>query len=175
MDNYLKILLNKISSEEKKKNKNYDKIKILEVELVKNKNANNPNKLQSELKELNNIQVVNGKLHEIEQEILMDYTGEVEKVGNLKVGDQIRQTHIRFRNIADYEAYVNAIAEGYDAEDAIFNGYIYKISTPQFNNVKRSQYGNGCDFRHEIFEYRGNNCFIPTKRYCFVKCFDFLT
>ena len=44
-------------------------------------------------------------------------------VGNLKVGDQIRQTHIRFRNIADYEAYINAIDEGYDAEDAIFNSY----------------------------------------------------
>ena len=47
-------------------------------------------------------------------------------VGNLKIGDQIRQTHIRFRNISDYEAYINAIDEGYDAEDAIFNGYIYK-------------------------------------------------
>ena len=48
-------------------------------------------------------------------------------VGNLKVGDQIRQTHIRFRNIDDFEAYINAIDEGYDAEVAIFNGYIYKL------------------------------------------------
>ena len=96
-------------------------------------------------------------------------------VGILKVGDQIRQTRIRFRNINNYEAYINAIGEGYDAEDAIFNGYVYKINTPQFNKVNRSQYGNGCDFKHEIIEYGGNNCFIQTKGYCFVKCINFLT
>ena len=88
-------------------------------------------------------------------------------VGNLKVRDHIWQTHIRFRKIDDYEAYINKIDQDYDSEDAIFNGYIYKIETPQFNLVNRSQYGNGCDFKHEINEYRGNNCFIPTKAYCF--------
>ena len=96
-------------------------------------------------------------------------------VDNLKVGDQIKQTHIRFRNIADYEAYVNSIDEGYDAEDSISNGYIYKIKTPQFNKVNRSQYGNRCDFKRENIEDRGNSCFIPTKGYCFVKCFNFTT
>ena len=96
-------------------------------------------------------------------------------VGNLKVGDQIRQTHIRFRNFSDYEAYINSIDEGYDAEDSIFNGYIYKLNTPHFNKVNRSQYGNGCSFDKIIIEYRGNNCYIPTKRYCFVKCINYLT
>ena len=96
-------------------------------------------------------------------------------VGNLKVGDQIRQTHTRFRNIDDYEAYINSIDESYGARDAIFNGYIYKLDTPQFNKVNRSQYSNGCDFKHEVIEYRGKNCFIPTKGYCFVKCINFLT
>ena len=76
-------------------------------------------------------------------------------VGNLKVGDQIRQTHIRFRNISDYEAYINAIDQDYESEDSIFKGYLYKIDTPQFNLVHRSQYGNVCDFKHEIIEYRG--------------------
>ena len=104
MDNIIKLLLNKIKSEKKKQNKNYDKIDNLEIDLVKFKLANNPNKLQSELKELNKIQVVNKKLHEIKQEILMDYTGQFEMVGISKVGDQIRQTLIRFRNITDYEA-----------------------------------------------------------------------
>ena len=96
-------------------------------------------------------------------------------VGNLKVGDQIRQTHIRFRNIRDFEAYINAIDQDFDSEDSIYNGYIYKIDTPQFNKVNRNQYGNGCDFKHEIFEYRGNNCYIPTKGYCFIKCLIFST
>ena len=57
----------------------------------------------------------------------------------------------------------------------MLNGYIYKNNTPQFNLDGRCQYGNGCDFKHKIIEYRGNNCFIPSKRYCFVKCINFVT
>ena len=95
-------------------------------------------------------------------------------VGNLKVGDQIRQTHIRFRNIGDIEFYINSIDGGYDAGDAIFNDSIYKLKTAQFNKANRPQYGNGCCFIHEIIEYRGKKYFIPTKGYCFVKCINFL-
>ena len=50
-----------------------------------------------------------------------------------------------------------------------------KINTPLFKLVNRSQYGNGCDFKHEIIENRGSNCFIPTKGYCLVKCINHLT
>ena len=57
---------------------------------------------------------------------------------------------------------------------AILKGYIYKIDTLPFKKVNRSQYGNDCDFKHEIIEYRGNNCFIPIKGYCFVKYINFL-
>ena len=96
-------------------------------------------------------------------------------VGRLKVGDQIRQNHVRFRNFTDSDAYINSIDERYDAEDAFFNGYFYKINTPHFTVVSRSQCGNGCDFKHEIIEYRVNNCSIPTKGYCFVKCINFIT
>ena len=167
----MKSLLNKIKTEKK----NVDKINQLEIEIVKIKYANNPNKLQSELKELNKIQVIDKNLHEIKQEILQEYEGDFEMVGNLKIGDQIRQTKIRFRNISDYEAYINAIDQDYDSEDALFNGYNYKLDTPQFNKVNRSQYGNGCSFDKLIVEYRGNNCFIPTKGYFFVKCINYLT
>ena len=167
----MKSLLNKIKTEKK----NVDKINQLEIEIVKIKYANNPNKLQSELKELNKIQVIDKNLHEIKQEILQECEGDFEMVVNLKIGDQIRQTKIRFRNISDYEAYINAIDQDYDSEDVLFNGYIYKLDTPQFNKVNRSQYDNGCSFDKLIVEYRGNNCFIPTKGYCFVKCINYLT
>ena len=40
---------------------------------------------------------------------------------------------------------------------------------------QKKQNGNGCDFKHEIIEYRGNNCFIPSKGDCFIKCINFLT
>ena len=175
MSNDMKTLLNKIKSEKKKKNKNLNKIKLVEILLVRIKYADKPGKLQSALKELYKIQVIDKNLHEIKQEILQDYIGTFEMVGTLLVGDQIRQTHIRFRNMDDFEAYINSIDQDYDSDDSIFNGHIYKIDTPQFNKVNRSQYGNGCSFDRIILEYLGNNCYIPTKGYCFVKCVNFIT
>ena len=62
------------------------------------------------------------------------------------------------------ESYITAIDQDYESEEAISNGYIYKNNTTKFNLHNTSEYGNGCDFRDEIIEYRGNNCFIPTKR-----------
>ena len=56
-----------------------------------------------------------------------------------------------------------------------FNGYIYILNTSEVNRVNVSEYGNGCDFKHEIIEYRGNNCLIPTRGYCLIKCVHFST
>ena len=47
----MKLLLNKIKYEKKKKNKNLDKIRQLEKLLVNIKYANDPNKLQNALKD----------------------------------------------------------------------------------------------------------------------------
>ena len=141
MNDKMKTLSNKIKTG--KKNKNFDEIKELEIELVKIKGANNPNRLQSELKELNKIFVIDKNLHQNKNEILRDYTGEFEMIGKLSIGRQICQNHIRFRDINGYESYFNSSDERYDAEDAIFNGYIYRTNTPQFNLVNISQYVNG--------------------------------
>ena len=143
--------------------------------MVKIKNANNPNKLQSEVKEIYKIHVVDKNLHEIKQEILVNYVGEFEMVGKSVIADQIREIHIRFRNNTEYEHHINAIDLGYDSEDKIFNRYIYENNTAQFNLVARSQYGNCCVFNYEFIGFRGNNCFIPSKRYCFGKSFNYLT
>ena len=133
--------------------------------MVKLKSANNPNKLQYKLKELIKFHVFAKNIHDIKQEISVDFGGEFEMIGKLSVGDQIRESHIRFRNFTVYEHYINAIDEGYDAEDAIFNGYIFKLDTLQINLVNRSQYGNRCDFKQENIQYRVKDCFIPTKAY----------
>ena len=61
----MKLLLNKIKSEKKKKNKNVEKIKELKNLLVRIKYAGKPDKLESALKELNKIQVIDKNLHEI--------------------------------------------------------------------------------------------------------------
>ena len=107
--------------------------------------------------------------------LLLDYTGDIEMVGESSIADHIRQTQSRFQNNNDYENYINAIDQDYKSEDAIFNGYICKIKTPQFNLINRSQYGNGRGFKHEIIEYRGNKCFVQTEVYCFNSCINFLT
>ena len=148
----MKLLLNKIKSEKKKKNKNLDKIKQLKILLVNIRYASDPKKLENALKELNKIEVFDENLHEIKYEILEDYEGVYELIGTLIVGDQTKQTHIRFRNMDAFESYINKIDDGYDADDTIFNGYIYKIDTPQIDKVNRSQYGNGCSFDKIIFE-----------------------
>ena len=95
----MKLLLNKIKSEKKKKIKNFDKIKHLENLLVRIKYADKPDKLESALKELNKIQVIDKNLHEIKNEILLYYVGEFKMDGDLNVGDQIRQTVTRFKKI----------------------------------------------------------------------------
>ena len=56
-----------------------------------------------------------------------------------------------------------------------FRVWLYKLKTPEFNEVKRSQYGIGAVFIKEIVEYIGNNCFIPTSTECFMKCIKNLT
>ena len=96
----MKLILKK-KSEKKNKNKNIDKIKHLDIELVKIKQAGNPNKLQSELKELAKIHVVDKILHEIKNEIILDFDGEFKMAGKLTVGDQIRETHVRYKIITD--------------------------------------------------------------------------
>ena len=63
--------------------------------------------------------------------------------------------------------------KGYDSEDVIFTGWLYKYNTPEIKKIIRSQYGRGTDFRQGIDEYIGNNCYIPTSGICFIKCFDF--
>ena len=118
----MKLLLNKIKLEKRKRNKIFDKIKQLEILLVNIKYAKDPIKLEIALKELNKVQVIDKNLHEIKQEKLLDYIGTFEMVGNLKVGDQIRQTHVRLRNMDDFEAYINRIDQDYDSDDSIFNG-----------------------------------------------------
>ena len=96
-------------------------------------------------------------------------------VGRFKIANQTRENHIRCGNLDKFEYYYIAIDRDYETENAILNGYVYKINIPQFNLVNRGQYGNGCDFKQKVIESRGNNCFIPTKGYCFVKCTTLIT
>ena len=58
----------------------------------------------------------------------------------------------------DFENIINAKASDYDSEDVTFTSYLYKLNTPHFNRVNRSQYGRGTDFKQDIDYYIGNKC-----------------
>ena len=128
-----------------------------------------------ELATSNKIYVNNLNLHEIKNEILQDYTGDFELNGEMIIGSIKRKTNVRFKNMNDFENYINAIDIDYDSEDVTFTGYVYKLNTPHFKVVKRSAYGRGTNYMQEIVEYHGQNCNIPTSGMCFIKCINYFT
>ena len=128
-----------------------------------------------ELATSNKIYVNNLNLHEIKDEILQDYTGDFELNGEMIIGPTKHKTNIRFKNMDDFERYINAIDVDYDSEDVTFTGYVYKLNTPHFKVVKRSAYGKGTNYMQEIVEYHGRNCYIPTSGMCFIKCINHFT
>ena len=78
------------------------------------------------------------------------------------IGPVEHKTNIRFKNMDDFERYINAIDIDYDSEGVTFTGYLYKLDTPQFKVVERSAYGKGTNYMQKFVEYHGQNCYIPT-------------
>ena len=84
------------------------------------------------------------------------------------VGEIEQKTNIRFKNDDDFETYNNVIDNGgYDSEDVIFTEWLYKLNTPEFLKVNRSQYARGTDYKQDFVEYIGKSCYIPTNGNCF--------
>ena len=85
------------------------------------------------------------------------------------------KTNIIHKNVDDFENYKNAIDINYDSENVTFNGYVYKLNTPQFKVVKRSVYAKGTIYMQEILECHEQNCNIPTSGMRFIKCINYFT
>ena len=88
----------------------------------------------------------------LKMKFLQSYAGDFELNGLMVIGPIEHKTNIRFKNMDDFESYINAIDIDYDSEDVTFTGYIYKLITPQFNVVRRSAYGRGTNYMQEIVE-----------------------
>ena len=88
-------------------------------------------------------------------------------IGSMLIGQIEQKTNITFKKLDDFEAYINALDVVYDSEDVIFTGWLYKLKTPDFNKVKRPQYGRVTDIKQDIAEYIGINFYIPTSGNCF--------
>ena len=111
-------------------------------------------------------------LHEINSEVLSDFTDDFEMTVSMLIGEVEQKRTIRFRKIEDLETYITAIDVDYDREDVIFTGWLFKLSTPHLNMVSRSQYGRRTDFEQKIVEYINKICYIPTSVNCSMKCFN---
>ena len=83
------------------------------------------------------------------------------------------KTNNRFRSSEDFESYINALDIDYDSEGVTFTGYVYKLNTPQFKNVKWSADGKGTNYMKKIFWKKTDKTFIY--RLCFIKCTNYFT
>ena len=128
-----------------------------------------------ELATSNIVYVNNLNLHEIKIEILQDYTGDFELNGKMIIGLVEHKTNVRFKNMGDFEKYINAIDVDYDSEDVTFTGYVYKLKTPHYKVVERSVYGKGINYIQEIVEYYGRNCYKPSSGMCSIKCINYFS
>ena len=94
----------------------------------------------------------------------------------MMIGEVEKKTNVRFKSVDDFETYIIAIDNGgYDSEGVIFTGWLYKLNTPEFKKVNRSQYGRGTDFKQDIVEYHGQNCHISTSSDFFINCIKYFT
>ena len=93
-------------------------------------------------------------LHESKSEILPDYTGDFVLNGSMVIGPVEHETIIRFRNMAVFDSYINAIDIDYISDDIIFTGHVYKLNKPQFNVDKRSAYAESANYMTKIVEYQ---------------------
>ena len=85
---------------------------------------------------------------EIKNEILQDYKSVFEMVRTMVVEENKKNTNFRLRIFKVYETYINNLDEnGYESDDAVFTGYLYKLETPIFFLVNRSGPRKGTDFK----------------------------
>ena len=88
-----------------------------------------------ELTTSNKIYVNRLQFYEIENEILLEYTGDFETIGSMLIGEMGQKTNIRFENVDDFETSIVAIDVDYGSDYVVFTKFLYKINTPDFNRV----------------------------------------
>ena len=74
-----------------------------------------------------------------------------------------------------FENFINAIVIDYDGGDVAINGYVYKVTKPQFKFVKRSAFAKYTNYMKEIVKYGRQNCSIPTCGLCFNKFVNYFS
>ena len=72
----------------------------------------------------NQLYVNSLNLYEIKREILLNYKADFGLNGSMVMGPVEHKTKIGFKNLEDFEGFINAIDIDYDNEDVTFTGWI---------------------------------------------------
>ena len=71
-------------------------------------------------------------------------------IAGMLIGEKGQKTNIIFLKIDNFENYINAIDVNYISEDVVFTEWLLELNTAEFDEVKRSQYVRGRDFKQEV-------------------------
>ncbi|ESO93412.1 hypothetical protein LOTGIDRAFT_161983 [Lottia gigantea] len=77
-------------------------------------------------------------------------------------------------NAQTFQIIYSKMHETSDTSDWYFTGEII-LRKNNFRIVERSKKGSGVNLLKKIYEYIGENCYIPTDCYCFIKCVNYIT
>jgi hypothetical protein len=75
-----------------------------------------------------------------------------------------------FVSLSAFENYRNSFNSSSDETKYQFTGNV-RYGEDEFKRLRRSKHGKGEDFRFEIMEYEGENCYIPPAGNCFIRCY----
>ena len=79
-----------------------------------------------------------------------------------------------FKNSDELAKFIDKILAKYDDHPSIYyTGNIYRYFR-NFKRVNRSDHGRGANDFHNIEEYEGKNCYIPSGNGCFLKCINYI-
>ena len=112
-------------------------------------------------------------VHTVFEIIRDDYPFIIES--DLKINDSGRsKSDAFFKNRDELSTRIDKINAKYDESIPItFTGVLIRY-TKNFNKIRRSYFGTGCDSFKKIVEYKGVLCYIPEENECFRKCLKFI-
>ena len=95
--------------------------------------------------------------------------------GYFSLGDEREiDTNRFFKDSDELAKFEDKILDKYDDHPSIYyTGNIYR-DFRNFKRVMRSEYGRGANEFNNILEYEGENCYIPSRNGCFLKCINYI-
>ncbi|ESO86699.1 hypothetical protein LOTGIDRAFT_166974 [Lottia gigantea] len=147
----------------------------MELESRQNYMIEKQNELKEKLKQFNKCRKTWSRIDSFfktASTVLTDFKikGQIEINGQInQVGKHKQDMRLSGFNAQTFQAIYTKIHGISDTSDWYFTGEII-FRKNNFRIVKRSKTGRGGNLLKKINEYIGENCYIPSDGYCFIKC-----